>query len=165
MVTLCTSRLTYKVLHSAHIAYLCVWRDSQNKEWLFPYTAWNYWFYNRKGECLLLGTNWIFNCNSRQTLYFEGQVGSAVDTGILWPAKEIWHTIVNEACFSIRCLIARQYENRHSTTRMNLTNDNTKLKFKQPTYKRKGKGKAWTGPEGSRRLRFPDFKTLGTWRW
>jgi len=30
-----------------------------------------------------------------------------------------------------------------------------------------GKGKAiplqvWTGPEGSRRLRLPDFKTLGT---
>jgi len=34
----------------------------------------------------------------------------------------------------------------------------------------KGKGKtiplqAWTGPEGSRRSRFPDFKTIGTWRW
>jgi len=33
--------------------------------------------------------------------------------------------------------------------------------------KDKGKGKAiplqsWTGPEGSRRLRFPDFKTIGT---
>ena len=32
------------------------------------------------------------------------------------------------------------------------------------------KGKAiplqtWTGPEGSRRLRLPDFKTIGTWRW
>ena len=24
---------------------------------------------------------------------------------------------------------------------------------------------AWTGPEGSRRLRFPDFKTIVTWRW
>jgi hypothetical protein len=33
--------------------------------------------------------------------------------------------------------------------------------------KGKGKGKAiplqaWTGPEGSRRLRLPDFKTIGT---
>ena len=33
----------------------------------------------------------------------------------------------------------------------------------------KGKGKAiplqaWTGPEGSRRLKLPDFKTIGTWR-
>jgi hypothetical protein len=32
----------------------------------------------------------------------------------------------------------------------------------------KGKGKAipvqaWTGSEGSRRLRLPDFKTIGTW--
>ena len=24
---------------------------------------------------------------------------------------------------------------------------------------------AWTGQEGSRRLRLPDFKTIGTWRW
>jgi len=36
--------------------------------------------------------------------------------------------------------------------------------------KQKGKGKgipvqAWTGPEGSRRLRLPDFKIIGTWRW
>jgi hypothetical protein len=34
----------------------------------------------------------------------------------------------------------------------------------------KGKGKAiplqaWTGPEDSRRLRLPDFKTIGTLRW
>jgi len=24
---------------------------------------------------------------------------------------------------------------------------------------------AWTGPQGSRRLRLPDFKTIGTLRW
>ena len=24
---------------------------------------------------------------------------------------------------------------------------------------------AWRGPEGSRRLRLPDFKTVGTWKW
>jgi len=24
---------------------------------------------------------------------------------------------------------------------------------------------AWTGPEGSRRLRLPDFNTIVTWRW
>jgi hypothetical protein len=34
----------------------------------------------------------------------------------------------------------------------------------------KGKGKAiplqvWTGPEGFRRLRLLDFKTIGTWAW
>ena len=35
-------------------------------------------------------------------------------------------------------------------------------------YKVKGKAiplQAWTGPEGSRGLRLPDFKTIGTWRW
>jgi hypothetical protein len=35
---------------------------------------------------------------------------------------------------------------------------------------KKGKGKeiplhAWTGPEGSRRLSLPDFKTIGKRRW
>jgi hypothetical protein len=37
-----------------------------------------------------------------------------------------------------------------------------------PTCKGKGNAiplQALTGPEGSRRLRFPDFKTVGTWRW
>ena len=34
----------------------------------------------------------------------------------------------------------------------------------------KGKGKeiplqAWTGPEGSKKLRLPDFKTIGTLWW
>jgi len=24
---------------------------------------------------------------------------------------------------------------------------------------------AWTGPEGSRRFRLPEFMTIGTWRW
>ena len=35
-------------------------------------------------------------------------------------------------------------------------------------FQSKGKAiplQAWTGPEGSRRLRFPHFKTIGTWRW
>jgi len=36
------------------------------------------------------------------------------------------------------------------------------------TYCVKGKAnplQTWTGPEGFRRLRLPDFKTIGTWRW
>jgi hypothetical protein len=45
------------------------------------------------------------------------------------------------------------------------------LGLTQPlTEMSKGKDKAiplqvLTGPEGSRRLRLPDFKTIGTWRW
>ena len=40
-------------------------------------------------------------------------------------------------------------------------------KYNYFTSKVKDKGKAiplqaWTGPEGSRRLRLPDFKTIGT---
>jgi len=37
-------------------------------------------------------------------------------------------------------------------------------------YRLKGKGKviplqAWTGPQGSRRLRLPDFMTIDTRKW
>jgi len=34
-----------------------------------------------------------------------------------------------------------------------------KVKVKQPL------GQVWTGPEGYRGLRLPDFMTIGTWRW
>jgi hypothetical protein len=37
--------------------------------------------------------------------------------------------------------------------------------FRQPSGRQMSNGKAWTGPEGSRRLRLSDFKTIGTWRW
>jgi len=41
----------------------------------------------------------------------------------------------------------------------------TKLLFGQKHNNKKGKAiplQAWTGPEGSKRLRLPDFKTIGT---
>jgi len=37
-----------------------------------------------------------------------------------------------------------------------------------PSVHVKGKAislQAWTGPGGSKRLRLPHFKTIGTWRW
>jgi hypothetical protein len=40
--------------------------------------------------------------------------------------------------------------------------------YRECGNKFKGKAiplQAWTGHEGSRRLRLPDFKTIGTWRW
>jgi hypothetical protein len=43
--------------------------------------------------------------------------------------------------------------------------NNTSIVSKR-TFSIVHKGKAfWTCPEGSRRLRFPDFKTIGTLRW
>jgi len=46
----------------------------------------------------------------------------------------------------------------------------TFIKARKGKGKGKGKGKviplhASTGPEGFKRLRLPDFKTIGTWRW
>jgi len=42
---------------------------------------------------------------------------------------------------------------------------NTAACNEQAVYKQYGKAiplQVWTGPEGSRRLRLPDFKTIGT---
>jgi len=43
------------------------------------------------------------------------------------------------------------------------------MEERPPIWRVKGKGEskasplqAWTGPEGSSKLRFPDFKTIGT---
>ena len=59
-------------------------------------------------------------------------------------------------------------------TKQKVYNNNNNVIFsicsiKHHIVKGKGKGKgkaiplqAWTGPEGSRRLRLPDFKTIGT---
>jgi len=47
-----------------HTEYLCGLFGSQNKQRLFPYTVLTGWFCNRKGVCLLLGTDWIFIHNS-----------------------------------------------------------------------------------------------------
>jgi len=43
--------------------------------------------------------------------------------------------------------------------------DNTTIDILAPDRNVKGKAiplQAWTGPEGSRRLRLPDFRTIGT---
>jgi len=53
---------TVSVYCAVRTGYLCVLCESQNKQWLFPYTALTDWFYNRDGECLLCGTDWIFMC-------------------------------------------------------------------------------------------------------
>ena len=47
------------------------------------------------------------------------------------------------------------------------TNIPNGLSLPPPVCVKKGTAvpvQAWTGPEGSRRLRLPDFKTIGTWR-
>jgi hypothetical protein len=47
---------------------------------------------------------------------------------------------------------------------MDLINGRTEYEnIQQPLYLKKAVPlQAWTGPEGSRRLRFPDFKTIRT---
>ena len=88
VVTICTALWLLYVPHSGHCIYhqfnipqfyvlptqlyLCVLCGSQNKQRLFPYTALTDWFYNRDGECLLRGTDWVLNY-----IYHSGCIQSA----------------------------------------------------------------------------------------
>ena len=52
-------------------------------------------------------------------------------------------------------------------TEVTIVRDVSTLSLNIFSYRQQVKGKAmplqaWTGPEGSRRLRLPDFKTVGT---
>ena len=65
--------------------------------------------------------------------------------------------------------LRRKEGNKHGRTEK--TEHDRKKWWQEETeigWKVKGKAiplEVWTGPEGSRRLRLPDFKTIGTWRW
>jgi len=50
--------------------------------------------------------------------------------------------------------------------RLLLCLDFVEVRFNSFTHRSKAIAvQAWTGPEGSRSLRLPDFKTVGTLRW
>ena len=61
------------------------------------------------------------------------------------------------------CLVCRSYD-RHTKQ---LAECNERVLFEKPSmsYKKAIPLQTWRGREGSRRLRFPYFKTVGTWRW
>jgi len=55
-----------------------------------------------------------------------------------------------------------------SSSLHHLCRNSPKSRSAHMRFCKKGKAiplQAWTGPEGSRSLRLPDFKTVGTWRW
>jgi len=80
------------------------------------------------------------------------------------------HTyIYTYICFSLvhhTALTATGCETSHLTTYMtNIQVVFNIIQFNHNYVHKKGEAvplPAWTGPEGSRRLRFPDFKTTGT---
>jgi hypothetical protein len=60
------------------------------------------------------------------------------------------------------------HKHKYQTNSVSITLIQCYLNWCQKSKKGKGKAiplQALTGPEGSRRLRLPDFKTIGTWRW
>ena len=73
-------------------------------------------------------------------------------------------------CICIKCGVLFAFRSWHPTLNAATVNLSGSSASYPVNKKGKGKGKAiplqaWTGPEGSRGLRLPDFKTIGTWRW
>jgi hypothetical protein len=63
------------------------------------------------------------------------------------------------------CLPSYQTARRHISEDSNIRTHHLEDIRQHDIVKGKGKAiplQAWTGPEGSRRLRLPDFKTIGT---
>jgi len=63
---------------------------------------------------------------------------------------------VHHLCCETKFIIMQKKLSRHKLYRNNLTTASVKCKGKAISIQ------AWTGPEGSRKLRLPDFKTIGT---
>ena len=85
-------------------------------------------------------------------------LGVSVGPDVTDPWKKIWGVVW--IGYSERNWIKEQ-------TTINYINNSS---YFQKMEAMQGKGKAipwqaWTGPEGSRRLRLLDFKIIGTWRW
>jgi hypothetical protein len=72
--------------------------------------------------------------------------------------------------WGLNFLESTRVQQQQATTIFQIT-DNFLSLFEGPQPQKctvKGKAiplQAWTGPRGSRRLRLPDFRTIGTWRW
>jgi hypothetical protein len=81
--------------------------------------------------------------------------------------KEILRTTEKPLVFMFRKCKNNRYVNTKNLDCQIPQKTEATLKPNNPQQKYKGKGKAiplqaWTGPEGSRRLRLPDFKTIDT---
>jgi hypothetical protein len=73
VVTLSTSRFTiqnFYILPTQCILMFYV--NLRTKLWLFLYTALNDWFYNREGECLQRGSDWVFKYSWGEVQYAKG---------------------------------------------------------------------------------------------
>ena len=70
-LTLCTASFNIQKFCVLPTRHLCVLCGSQNKQRLFLYTALTYRFLNRSRECLLRGTDWVFN-SDRYSFVLKG---------------------------------------------------------------------------------------------
>ena len=86
----------------------------------------------------------------------------------LWEVKQQWHfLLIQFQPFFITRFFTEQRINKDVWELGHRQNKNRPIRDGDGGLP-KGKAiplQACTGPEGSKRLRLPDFKTIGTWRW
>jgi hypothetical protein len=106
-----------------------------------------------------LHPDFVHTSYSAHQLYRSTQVSAGVFTESHTPAAQC--TLPQK---SHRCVSAV----RASLTEFLHTSSNTGTKMSYTCKHINGKAiplQAWIGPEGSRRFRLSDFKTIGTWNW
>ena len=117
-----------------------------------------------KDESLRMNNKlYILFCTKRTFIYIKNTIlWGGVTWGRSWLRQCVTSRKVAGSIPKSVIVIFRWYNPSGRTMAQWLTQPLTEMS--------KSKGKeiplqAWTGPEGSRRLRFPDFKTTGTWMW
>ena len=101
---------------------------------------------------------------SKYMLQMEDRQHSKItSTQFIWTLATAWCSLAHWTTWNTPC------SQKNTSILMSVTQHNrmSQLKISGMIIIR---GKAiplqpWTGPEGSRRLRLRDFKTIGTWRW
>jgi len=111
-------------------------------------------FYNRHTVRSLVGSNRVQKC------YWKSFLNSNIQH---WHHTALNVLKVFKATFpdDLTCGIKKSHTRTNQVNRVDISYSRNVFVPKCKTMPLQ----AWTGPEGSRRLRLPDFKTIGTWRW
>jgi hypothetical protein len=132
------------------------------------------WQYNENAD-LLPATSQPLQPNNPQGSFFVFLVILVMEPGTLSVLEECDVILIFTPTFTTKATLystkfARNYTH-HTIQCHNLEDHSMNLHCRENLHSytpQKGKAipsQTWTGPECFRRLRIPDFKTVGTWRW
>jgi len=107
--------------------------------------------------------------SSRQRRHFGKSIpefGETHSSVLGCERRPVSATGMSSSCFALFPVCVYKFSSHYLNNIIFIDNRLGPLARDSPCIRRKKIPlKVWTGPEGSRRLKLPDFKTIGTWRW